>query len=211
MAGCGRDNSDLANGKAKFVERCGACHTLARAGTKGIQGPNLDHAFARARADGMNARTIKGVVHRQIAFPRRGSVMPKKLVQGTDAEDVAAYVAFAAAKVGKDEGALALAGQPKTSKKPAVAKAGVLQIPAIDGTAFAFTKAQAKAGKVTIKMPNKSALPHDISLKGGPKGKDVPQGGVSQIVATLKAGTYTFYCAVPGHEQAGMKGTLTVK
>lgn len=27
----------------------------------------------------------------------------------------------------------------------------------------------------------------------------------------LKAGTYTFYCTVPGHEAQGMKGTLTVK
>jgi plastocyanin len=211
VSACGRDDSDLANGKAKFVERCGACHALARAGTKGIQGPSLDSAFTEARADGMNARTIKGVVHRQIAYPRRGSIMPKNLVKGQDADDVAAYVGFAAGKPGKDQGSLALAGQPKTSNKPAVAKAGVIEIPAIDGTAFAFGKAEAKAGKVTLKMPNKSALPHDISLKGGPKGKDVPQGGTSQVVATLKAGTYTFYCSVPGHEQAGMKGTLTVK
>ena len=211
VSACGRDDSDLANGKAKFVERCGACHVLARANTKGIQGPNLDHAFLLARADGMNSRTIKGVVHRQIAYPRRGSVMPKNLVKGSDADDVAAYVGYAAGKAGKDEGALALAGQPKTSSKPAIAKAGVITIPAIDGTAFAFTKAEAPAGKVTLKMPNKSALPHDISIQGGPKGKDVPQGGVSQVVATLKAGTYTYYCSVPGHEQAGMKGTLTVK
>ena len=36
-------------------------------------------------------------------------------------------------------------------------------------------------------------------------------GGTSTIdIANLKAGTYTFYCSVPGHEAAGMKGTLTV-
>ena len=36
-------------------------------------------------------------------------------------------------------------------------------------------------------------------------------GGTSVITITdLKPGTYTLYCAVPGHEQAGMKGTLTV-
>jgi uncharacterized cupredoxin-like copper-binding protein len=34
---------------------------------------------------------------------------------------------------------------------------------------------------------------------------------VSTFTADLKAGTYIFYCQVPGHEQAGMKGTLTVK
>lgn len=137
--------------------------------------------------------------------------MPKDLVKGKDAEDVAAYVGFAAAKPGKDQGSLALAGQPKTSSKPAVAKAGVITIPAIDGTAFEFTKAQAKPGKVTLRMPNRSPLPHDISLKEGPKGKAVPQGGLSQVVSTLAAGTYQYYCSVPGHEQAGMKGTLTIK
>jgi uncharacterized cupredoxin-like copper-binding protein len=39
----------------------------------------------------------------------------------------------------------------------------------------------------------------------------VQKGGASQVQATLKAGTYTYYCAVPGHRQAGMQGTLTVK
>ena len=45
--GCGSRSSqtDLVNGKTLFVQKCGACHTLARANTKGIQGPNLDAAF----------------------------------------------------------------------------------------------------------------------------------------------------------------------
>jgi plastocyanin len=211
VGGCGRDDSDLVNGKTLFVERCGACHAMARANTKGIQGPNLDHAFLVARADGMNAKTISGITHRQIAYPRRNSIMPKGLVKGRDADDVAAYVAFAAALPGKDPGELANAGQPKTSSKPVVAKNGVLEIAAIDGTAFSASKAEAKPGEVTFRMPNKSPLPHDIALKGDGKGPVVPQGKVSTFKANLKAGTYTFFCSVPGHEQAGMKGTLTVK
>ena len=36
-------------------------------------------------------------------------------------------------------------------------------------------------------------------------------GGTKTLSLNLPAGTYTFYCSVPGHEQAGMKGTLTVR
>ena len=34
--------------------------------------------------------------------------------------------------------------------------------------------------------------------------------GVKLLTVTLTAGTYTFECTVPGHAEAGMKGTLTV-
>jgi uncharacterized cupredoxin-like copper-binding protein len=213
LAACGRDNADLVQGKTLFVNHCGACHTLGRASTKGTQGPNLDDAFASARRDGMTDKTVEGIVLHQIGYPHRGSIMPAGLVKGTQATDVAAYVGHAAGVPGKDTGELATAGQPKTSAKPAVAKNGKLTIPAVDGTAFQFTKATAKAGKVTFDMPNKSSIQHNIALKGinGAAGKVVPQGQSSTFTTTVKPGKYTFYCEVPGHEQAGMKGTLTVK
>jgi mono/diheme cytochrome c family protein len=116
VAACGRDEPDLSNGKAQFVEKCGSCHTLGRAGTAGTQGPSLDKAFQTALADGMNRETIEGIVHRQILHPRKNSTMPPALVKGDDARDVSAYVGFAAAKSGDDAGALASAGlaQAKT-------------------------------------------------------------------------------------------------
>jgi plastocyanin len=214
LSACGRDNADLVQGKKLFVDRCGACHALARAGTKGTQGPNLDDAFVSDRVAGMNSKTIRGVVRHQIGYPRRGSIMPANLVKGQLADDVAAYVGYAAGKAGKDTGALAAAGQVQTSNKPAVEKSGKITIPAVDGTAFAFKSANATAGSVTLVMPNKSALPHDISVRGAgvdQKGKIVSQGGTSTVAINLKPGKYTFYCSVPGHEAAGMKGTLTVK
>jgi plastocyanin len=211
LSACGRDDADLVNGKTLFVNRCGACHTLARADTKGIQGPNLDSAFGAARQDGMTNKTFEGVVFRQIAHPRRGSIMPRNLVKGQDAHDVAAYVGQSAGAKGKDTGALATAGQAQTSSKPAVAQNGKLTIPAVDGTAFQYTKATAPAGSITFDMPNKSALEHNIAIKGAGAGKVVPQGQTSTFTANLKPGSYTYFCEVPGHEAAGMKGTLTVK
>jgi len=110
LGACGRDEPDLETGKAQFVAKCGSCHTLARAGTGGTTGPNLDTAFQTALADGIDRNTIEGIVHRQILHPRVDSVMPKGLVKGETANDVAAYVGYAAARNGKDSGQLASAG-----------------------------------------------------------------------------------------------------
>jgi plastocyanin len=73
-----------------------------------------------------------------------------------------------------------------------------------------------KPGKVTLKMFNPSSIPHDIAVKGASikqpvKGKVVGKGKTSTVTVHLRKGTYTFYCSVPGHEQAGMKGKLIVK
>jgi mono/diheme cytochrome c family protein len=110
LAACGRDEADLSNGKAMFVEKCGSCHELGRAGTAGTQGPSLDTSFQVALADGMDRDTVEGIVRDQIHHPREGSSMPPKLVTGDDARDVSAYVAYASARTGDDEGALASAG-----------------------------------------------------------------------------------------------------
>src|SRR4051812_8280930 len=85
---------------------------------------------------------------------------------------------------------------------------------ASSGLAFVKTSATASAGPVIIRSKNPQSTGHDIALKGNgvdETGEIVSDGGVSTVtIADLKPGTYTFYCSVPGHEQAGMKGTLTV-
>jgi mono/diheme cytochrome c family protein len=110
LGACGRDEPDLTNGKALFTQECGTCHVLGRAGTQGQTGPNLDTAFRTALGAGENRETVEGIVHRQILHPRQNSAMPAGLVEGDDARDVAAYVAYATARAGEDEGALAQAG-----------------------------------------------------------------------------------------------------
>jgi mono/diheme cytochrome c family protein len=214
-SGCGEDEPDLANGKKLFVGEgtCGSCHALERAGTKGTVGPDLDDSFRQLLRDGMERTTIEGTVENQIAHPRRSSAMKPGLVKGQDARDVSAYVAYAAARPGKDSGLLASAAQPKKGP-PIAAKGGSLTIPADPTGALAYTsdKANSPAGAITIASPNESPIQHNIALKpGGPIGPVVGSGGNSTFKVNLKAGTYTFYCSVPGHEQGGMKGTLTVK
>ena len=119
LGACGRDEPDLENGKAMFVEKCGSCHELGRAGTAGTTGPSLDTSFQTALADGMDRDTVEGIVHRQILHPRIDSQMPAGLVKGQDANDVAAYVGYATGRKGQDSGALASAGlaQAKTGEQ----------------------------------------------------------------------------------------------
>jgi cytochrome c551/c552 len=124
LAACGRDEADLSNGKALFVERCGSCHVLGRAGTAGPTGPDLDAAFRTALGDGIGRNTVEGIVHDQILNPRKNSVMPAELVKGDDARDVAAYVGFAAARPGQDEGALAQAGLANATSGEQIFTAG---------------------------------------------------------------------------------------
>ena len=85
---------------------------------------------------------------------------------------------------------------------------------ASSGFAYTESTATATAGHVVLKSMNPQGTGHDISLKGNgvdEHGDVVQDGGVSTIdIADLKPGTYTYYCSVPGHEAAGMKGTLTV-
>jgi plastocyanin len=216
-SGCGREETDdLVNGKTLFVERCARCHVLGRANATGVVGPNLDEAFGPARGDGLGEETVEGVVLRQISNVLRKSEMPPDLVTGQDAEDVAAYVALVAGQPGEDTGELAQAGQPEVSQKPVVAENGTLQIDADESGALSFTaaKAEAPAGAVEFVMENPSSVQHNIAVKNGgldEKGPVVGQGGTSRVSANLKPGGYTFYCSVPGHEEGGMKGTLTVE
>lgn len=76
------------------------------------------------------------------------------------------------------------------------------------------TKAlRAKAGRIELVFNNPSMLRHNVRLEIGEKefgGTKTIAHGTTKTFVTLKAGVYHFYCSVPGHEDAGMSGTLTV-
>ena len=217
---------NLIAGKEAFVEKCGSCHKLNRAGTTGVTGPDLDASFERALADGMGRSTVEGVVRQQIDLPLRSpqhdpetgkllAEMPPDLVKGRLADDVSAYVASAAARDGEDPGRLADIGVQRAEGK-ATAQNGTIEIPAdpSGSLAYEFAAAEAEAGDLTMESPNESSVPHNIAVEGNgvnEVGEVVDDGGVSEISFDAQPGTYTFYCSVPGHREGGMEGELTVQ
>jgi cbb3-type cytochrome c oxidase subunit III len=100
LAGCGTGGkaashgTDQTNGAKLFQNRCSSCHTLAAANAHGTVGPNLDDAFGPDLKQGFKKSTVQNVVLLQIRQP--SPPMPKNLVRGEDAQDVAAYVASVA-------------------------------------------------------------------------------------------------------------------
>jgi plastocyanin len=124
----------------------------------------------------------------------------KKLVA---AVAVAAVAAGAAAATQVASGA--------TPKRPAAST--VRLSAAKNAIAFNVKTLHAKHGKVTLRMANPSGIKHAIAVEGhgvDKDGKTVGRGGTSTVTVSLKKGTYTFYCPVPGHRAAGMKGKLIV-
>jgi plastocyanin len=86
---------------------------------------------------------------------------------------------------------------------------------ASSGLAYATNSATAKAGKVTVDFTNPQPIPHDVAIESS-GGEVIGQTettaeGSDSTEVELKPGTYTYFCTVPGHREAGMEGTLTVK
>jgi plastocyanin len=116
---------------------------------------------------------------------------------------------------GSDEKSSGSSSSSSNSNSSASSGGGETLKLAADKSALKFDKSSltAKAGKVTLEMSNPSQVPHAVAIKGNGvdvDGKTIGNGETSTASADLKPGTYTFYCPVPGHEAAGMKGTLTV-
>jgi plastocyanin len=94
------------------------------------------------------------------------------------------------------------------------ASTSIVKLSAVsNGLAYNKKVLRAKAGKIKIVFTNLSMLQHNVRIESG----ETELGGTKKITkgtttayVTLKKGTYNFYCSVPGHEDAGMKGKLIV-
>jgi uncharacterized cupredoxin-like copper-binding protein len=83
--------------------------------------------------------------------------------------------------------------------------------------AFDTKSLTAKAGNITIDFDNpNNALGHDVCVEAEGENelgcsKVVTGSSTTLDLSNVKPGTYTFYCSVDGHKDAGMEGTLTVQ
>jgi nitrite reductase (NO-forming) len=86
---------------------------------------------------------------------------------------------------------------------------------AVSAKEFAFTPSTLtmKAGEPTdVVLKNDGSIEHDFSVDAAGFKLPVPASGTGDLLLTIaKPGTYPFHCSVPGHEGAGMKGTITVE
>ncbi len=159
-SGCGTSKGDEERGRILFIQKCGTCHEMAQAGTTAQIGPNLDRAFAAARAVGEDGDTVEGITAAQIDNPRPTTnntavSMPPDIVQGQDLEDVAAYVGM-------------YAGVPGAAP-PSVPGGPGAQVFANNGCGGCHTLAEAETGGTTGPnldevLPGQSAAMIDKSI-----------------------------------------------
>ena len=85
----------------------------------------------------------------------------------------------------------------------------------IEASEFTLTPKDLRAtpGTVAIEYVNAGAIPHTLLIDGasGLKLKVASAGDVDSGTVKLEPGTYTLYCDIPGHRQAGMETPLTVR
>lgn len=108
------------------------------------------------------------------------------------------------------------ATNPGSGGAPASAAPQQLSLKAMDTMKFDPPGLSAKAGQpIQLTLDNTGQLVHDFSITDGvPRPISVTAQPGQKAVTTFtvdKPGTYTYFCKQPGHEQAGMKGTLTVQ
>jgi plastocyanin len=131
---------------------------------------------------------------------------------------VIAALGLAACGGGDDDDGTTAAAPATTTTATAPATGGsTVDFSTPPGTDLAFDQSNvsAKAGNVTIDFNNVQSIEHDVKVEdsGGQElgGTDLVTSGMATATVNLQPGTYTFFCSVPGHREAGMEGTLTVK
>ena len=105
--------------------------------------------------------------------------------------------------------ALVVAGSAVIAASPAMAATTTINAKTTSGLVLTGIPKTLKPGKYIFKYTNSSGVDHN--LKVGSVSTPTFDEGTKSITVTLKKGTVSYLCTVPGHAAAGMKGTITVK
>jgi plastocyanin len=128
---------------------------------------------------------------------------------------VALSLAVAACGGDDDDEADEPAAEETTGDTTGGGGGATLELAADPGGALAFDKTEltAPAGEVTIHLTNDAQIPHNVEVEGNgvEEVSDTITGSDTSLTLTLEPGEYEFYCAIPGHREGGMEGTLTVE
>jgi len=110
--------------------------------------------------------------------------------------------------------ALSIAGGLAATAGATPAKPNIVHLTApVSGLRYDQKVVHARAGRIKVVFLNRSALKHNVNVESGETElghSAIVTHGTTSFFVTLKAGKYNFYCSVPGHEDAGMHGTLVV-
>jgi plastocyanin len=130
---------------------------------------------------------------------------------------IAALATLGLAACGGDDDDETAAQAPTTTAAAGGGGGSTVDISTPSGSNLAFDQkdVSAKAGSVTIDFDNQQSLQHDVKVEDSSGqelgGTDLVSSGTATATVDLQPGSYTFFCSVPGHREAGMEGTLTVK
>jgi len=100
---------------------------------------------------------------------------------------------------------------PLAGRNAVVVHPGDLRISARN-VKFSTTRLRAHAGDVAVVFTNEDLFWHTFTVGKFDVNLRVATSGRGRVVMkNVPAGTYSFVCAIPGHETAGMKGELVVR
>lgn len=132
--------------------------------------------------------------------------------QAREAKEAAAEEPAAAAE---EPGPVPAPADEDVEKEPAPADAVAVSSPEDGSLLFEPDALDAAAGPVEIAYTNPSAVPHNVAIEADgetlAESATVTDGDSASANAELEPGEYVFYCAIPGHRESGMEGTLRIK
>jgi plastocyanin len=112
-------------------------------------------------------------------------------------------------------GASVVASIPAPDASAGVSAAALAQLPALVAGRNTFDQAElrARVGEtIALRLENTDTMVHSFDIDAFDVHVSMPTGTPALALFTATTpGSYTFYCRIPGHTEAGMVGTLIVE